>query len=322
MNSRVKQVRQTILTGIVFFIMSGAPSPNSGMADASPPLETLAGKRTLVIGKVTGNPKKLYRYLKPIADYVVAHMEDLGIREAKVLMAKTNSQMVSYFKQGKIDWLTETAFSAVYFHEKVEAEFLLKKWKKGVKEYHTIFFTRKDGPLNSLTDLKGKTIAFEDPGSTTAYYLPASILIGKGLKLVQLATIREKPPAEMVGYVFSHQEINTSTWVYRGLVAAGAFNNLDWNKDDHVRKVHKKEMKIIHKSRPFPRAIELVNKDLDPRIKARLKAVLLNCHNDPKARAALKAYQRTTKFEAIDADCRAALGEASRILKMVDSELN
>jgi phosphonate transport system substrate-binding protein len=319
MDHRVKQVRQTILAGIVFFIMTGASSPDPGIADTPSPL---AGKRTLVIGKVTDNPKKLYRYLKPIADYVAAHMEDLGIREAKVLMAKNNQQMVSYFKQGKIDWLTETTFSAVYFHEKAGAEFLLKKWKKGVNEYHTIFFTRKDSPINSLTDLKGKTIAFEDIGSTTAYYLPASLLIAKGLELVQLSTIREKPPADMVGYVFSHQEINISTWVYRGLVEAGAFNNLDWNKDDHVRKVYRKEMKIIHESRPFPRAIELVSKDLDPRIKARLKAVLLNAHNDHKASAALKVYQRTKKFEEIDADCRASLEEASRILKIVGSELN
>ncbi|WP_300675164.1 phosphate/phosphite/phosphonate ABC transporter substrate-binding protein [Desulfoluna sp.] len=275
-----------------------------------------------MIGKVTDNPKKMYRYLKPIADYVAAHMHDLGIREAKVLMAKNNEQMVSYFKQGKIDWLTETTFSAAYFHEKADAEFLLKKWKKGVGEYRTIFFVRKDSNINSLEDLKGKTIAFEDSGSTTAYYLPASLLIEKGLKLVQLASIREKPPADMVGYVFSHQEINTSTWVYRGLVEVGAFNNLDWNKDDHVRKVYRKEMKIIHESRPFPRAIELVNKDLDPKIRARLKEVLLNIHNDPKASAALKAYQRTKKFEEIDEDCRAFLEEASCLLKTVGSELN
>jgi len=104
-------------------------------------------------------------------------------------------------------------------------------------------------------------------------------------------------------------------------VDVGAFNNLDWNKDDHVRKVYRKEMKIIYKSRRFPRALELVRDDLDPRIKQRLKEVLLNSHNDPKAQKALSAYQKTKKFEELDDNSWAALEESRRILKIVRSEL-
>lgn len=282
---------------------------------------TLSREQILVIGKVTHDPKKLYRYLKPIVEYAASHMKVLGIRDVKVLMAKNNRQMVSYLRQGKVDWLTETAFSAVFFKEKAGAQYLLKKWKKGVAQYHTLFFVRKDSDIHTLSDLKGKTIAFEDRGSTSAYYLPASILIEQGLTLVQLATIRKTPPAAMVGYVFSEQEINTSTWVYRGLVDAGVFSNLDWNKDNHLRTVQKKEMRIIYESRPFPRAIELVRKNLDSRIKERLKDVLLNAHKDPGAKFALKAYQKTKKFETIDADCLKSLEKAGKILKMVHSEL-
>ncbi len=279
-------------------------------------------QQILVIGRVTEDPKSHYAILKPIADYVVAHMEDLGIREAKMLTAKDNLQMLNYFRQGRVDWVTETAFSAVYFQNKAKAQYLLKKWKKGVGKYHTIFFTRKDNDIRILSDLKGKTIAFEDLGSTSAFFIPASILIAKGLNLTQLATIWEKPPADMVGYIFSGQEINTSTWVYRGLVDVGALNNLDWNKEDHMYNVLKKEMKIIYESKPFPRAIELVREDLDPRIKKRLKSVLLNAHNDPEAKAALKAYQETKKFEEIDAECLESLKEADKILKIVHSELH
>lgn len=318
MSSDFRQSWKIILAGFVSLILLSAENHVSGTAAFAGPHTR---KQTLVIGKVTEDPQKLYRYLKPIADYAAAHMKDLGIREVKVLMAKNNRQMVSYFKQGKIDWLTETVASAVFFNEKVGAEFLLKKWKKGVAEYHTVFFTRKESDINTLSDLKGKTIAFEDPGSTSAYYVPASILIGEGLELVQLATIREKPPANMVGYIFSDREINTSTWVYRKLVDAGAFNNLDWDRDDHVRKVYQKEMKIIHESGPFPRAIELVRKDLNPRIKQRLKAVLLNAHNDPKAKAALKAYQETKRFEEIDSACLQSFDKIRKIAKTVHLEL-
>jgi phosphonate transport system substrate-binding protein len=104
----------------------------------------------LVIGKVTQNPKKQYKKLKPMVDYVVKQMKDLGISQTKVLMTKDNRQMVSYLKQGKVDWVTETAFSGVLFQEKAKAEILLRKWKKGVPEYHTVIFTRKDSGINKL----------------------------------------------------------------------------------------------------------------------------------------------------------------------------
>ncbi len=172
-----------------------------------------------------------------------------------------------------------------------------------------------------LDDLKGKTIAFEDPGSTSAYFVPASILIREGMKLVYLTSPREKPPANMVGYIFSKQEINSSTLVHKGLVDAGAFNNLDWDKDDHLPKAFRKDMKIFYKTKRFPRAVEVVRKDLDPSIKQRLKEILLNAENDPKAKKALRAYHKTKKFDELDGNTWAMLDEVRRIMKIVQSEL-
>ncbi len=278
-------------------------------------------KRSLVISKVSENPKKHYKYLKPIADYAARHMVDLGITDAKVLMARDNRQMISYLRQGKVDWITETPFSAVIFEQKGGAEILLRKWKKGVPEYHTVFFARKDSGIRTLSDLKGKTIAFQDPGSSTAYFIPASVLLREGLRLAQLAAPREKPSKDMVGYVFAGQEINISTWIYRGVVAAGAFNNLDWEKDDHVRMSFRKDMKIFHRTVPFPRALELVRKDLDPRIKQRLKEILLNAHMDPKANKILKAYQKTKKFDELDEISLVGLDDVRELLEIVQSEL-
>ena len=277
--------------------------------------------QTLVIGKVTKNPKKHYKKLRPIADYVVSHMEDLGITQAKVLMAKDNRQMISYLRQGRVDWVTDTPFTAVLFEEKAGAEILLRKWKKGVPDYHTIFFCRKESPIRTLDDLVGKTIAFEDPGSTTAYLVPAAALLQRGLKLTLLASPRERPPANMVGYAFSYQEINSSTWVYRGLVDAGAFNNLDWNSTDHSALAHQQEFRIFYRSKPFPRAIELARKDLDPRIKQRLKSILLNADTDPSAAAALKAYQKTQKFDELNAKSKAGMQEIRNVFRLVKEKL-
>ena len=278
--------------------------------------------RTLVIGKVSPNPKKHYRDLKPIADYVVSKMADLGYTRSKVLMAKDNRQMIRYLRRGKVDWVTETPFSSMILKEKAGAELLLRKWKKNVAEYHGVFFTRRDSGIQTLADLRGKTIAFEDPGSTSAFYIPADILIKQGMNMVELGSPRETPPADAVGYVFARAEINIATWVHKGIVDAGAYSNLDWHKEDHTPTSFRNDFIILQRSKNFPRAIELVRKDLPEAVKQRLKEVLLHAHEDPAAASALRAYQKTKKFDELDAGSLAALQETRSIMKRVDETLN
>ena len=279
-------------------------------------------ERTLVIGKVSANPKKHYRYLKPIAEYVAERMHDLGIDRVEVLMAKNNRQMVSYLKRGKVDWVTETVFSAIEFEDRAGAEMILLKHKKGVGEYRSVFFARKDSGIRSLADLKGKVVTFEDRGSTSSFYVPASILIDAGLELVELDSPRERIDGDAVGYVFANGEINMSTWVYKGLVDAGAFADLDWDKDDHMPTSFRGDLALFHESETYPRAIELVRKGLRPEVTERLKSVLLEAHRDPAAAAALKAYQRTSRFDPLDARIREQIDRARVVRRNLRESLD
>lgn len=255
---------------------------------------------TLVIGKVSSDPRKHYRYLKPMVDYAAAQMKDLGIRNGSVLMARDNAQMMDFLRQGKVDWITETAYSSLLYEQHNIAEILLRKWKKDAAQYHTIFFARKESPIQSLADLRGKVLALEDPGSTTAFFDPLMCLIQDGVDFQRLSNFRQRPAAGKVGYVLSRQEINSSVWVHKGLVDAAAFNNQDWNKSDHMYKNMRDDLKIFHRSAPIPRAFELVRTTLRPAIKERLKSVLLKAHLDKNARKALQSYQETRQFDELE----------------------
>jgi len=288
-----------------------------GIATAEEPVSSSDSGRILVVGKVSDNPRKHAGFLKPIGEYVATRMEDLGVTGYKILMARDNAQMMSYLREGRVDWVTETAFSAAIFARETGAEPLVRKWKKGVAEYHTVFFTRHDSGLTNLSDLRGKVIAFEDPGSTSAFYIPTAMLISEGLELVKLTSPRERPPEDKVGFVFSNEEVNSSTWVHKGLVDAAAFSNLDWEKDDHTYVAMRKDLKIFEQSLDFPRAIEMVRPGLEPEIKARLRELLLSAHLDPDASNALRAYQKTARFDEITPAIAASLDEAQRIADIV-----
>lgn len=272
-------------------------------------------KGTLVIGRVSDNPKKHYKRLEPMVAYVVSHLKDLGITRYGILMAKNNQEMIEYLKEGKVDWITETPFSALIFCEETGAEIMVRRWKKGVPDYYSVIFTRNDSGIESLKDLKGKKIAFEDPGSTTSYYVPMAMLKKAGLDPIELASPREKPPADGVGYVFAGRDINITAWVYKGLVDAGAYGNSDWENPDDCPPAFKKDLKIIHQTKPFPRAMEIIRKGVDPEIKKRIKEILLNAHKDPRAKKALKAYRKTTRFDKFTGKAKEQLEVVRQLLE-------
>lgn len=271
-------------------------------------------KETLVFGKASRNPKKHYRAFKPMIDYAVLQMKDLGIRAAKVLLAKDNRQLIRYLRQGKVDWVTETPFSAIQFEEQAGAEILLRRWKGGVAKYNSVFVTQKGSNIKSIADIKGRTIAFEDEGSTSSFLIPYYYIKKAGLELIQLETPRETAPSGKVGYIFAGQEINMTTWLHKRLIDAVAYSNLDWIKKDHTPAVFKKDFRIFYQTQSFPRAVEMVRKGIDPRIRKRLKKILTNVHKDPKAKRILLRYQKTSKFDELDGQAWAAMEEVRRIV--------
>ena len=72
----------------------------------------------LVLGRVSDDPKSHYDQLKPLLDYVVPRMASVGIRSGRILMAKDAQQMGSYLRRGRVDWVTETAGTAMARKEK------------------------------------------------------------------------------------------------------------------------------------------------------------------------------------------------------------
>jgi len=279
-------------------------------------------KKTIVIGCVSDNPKKHYKKFKPMADYLAEGLKDLGIDEGRILLAADADQMARYMREGKVDLVSESAFMASYLRDNADAEPLLVTWRKGVPEYHTVFFVRVGSGINKLSDLMGKTIAFEDIRSTSAYMIPASILMRESLQLVQLDSPRDTPPPDKVGYVFSGEEINSTMLVHKGIVQAAAFSNLDWASDDDLPKAIRNDMKIIYKTNSFPRAIEIVRKDLDPDVKQRIKTLLLDAHKQPDAASVLMSYQKVMQFTLLDESAHEGLDEVAKLAAIVRNGTN
>lgn len=280
-----------------------------------------APAETLTIGRVSENPAKHYKELKPLLDYVVSHLKDVGITDGQVVMAPDKEGMIKLLKEKKVDWITHSVFPALKYAQETGAEIALRSWREGVPTYYAVIFARKDSGINSLHDAKGKKIAFEHSGSTSAYFVPAAILRKDGFELVELSSPREKAPPGKIGYVFAGDELNITTWVHRGLTDLGAYHNQNWEDAQQNPNGMRKDLKAIYRGKPLPRMVEVVRKDLDPRVKARLIEVLLKANQDPAAQEALQAYAHTTKFDEFKGDAKIGLEEVKQLMQFVGGDV-
>jgi phosphonate transport system substrate-binding protein len=275
----------------------------------------------LVLGRISDDPKAHYEQLKALLDYLVPRMKDVGIREGRILMAKDAQQMASYLRRGRVDWVTETSGTAMLLRQRAGARPLLLTERDGTSHYHSVFFARRDSGIRSLDDLRGHSIAFQRPTSTSAYFVPAAELLRRGNTLEMLLSPTDKLDSSVVGYVFARSELNISTWVHKRLVDAGTMSNLDWDNPRRMPTAFRRDLQVIGKSEDVPRALELVRDDLDPKVEARLRELLCDAAGDPDASEALLRFFMTTRFMPIDPASQRALDRLSAGVGRVRAEV-
>lgn len=275
----------------------------------------------LVIGRISDDPKAHYEQLKPLLDYVVPRMANVGIREGRILMARDVQQMNSYLRRGRVDWVTETPGTGMLLRQGSGAKPLLLTERDGVSRYTTVFFARRDSGIESLKDMRGRSVAFQNPYSTSAYYVPAAELLDHGLNLEILLSPMDRPEAGQVGYLFARTELNIATWVHKRLVDVGVMSNLDWQNPQRVPAAFRGDLRIVHETPAYPRALEMVRGDLDPKVAARLREVLMEASRDPDAREALLRFFKTTRFMPLDDNADHALDYIGEGVKRIRAEV-
>jgi phosphonate transport system substrate-binding protein len=254
--------------------------------------------RVLVLGQVSDRPGKDYEQLRPMADYAAQQLAPLGISSAEVRLFPQAADLVAAMRRGEVDWVTETPFTAARLVHEAGARLLLRKWKRGQREYQSIIYTRLGSSVRSLDDLVGQTITFEHADSFSSYYLPRRLLEQRGMVLSPMKDLQQLPVPGRVSYMFSRNERNNALWVHKSLIVAGALSSSDWNDPARVPPALRDELRIIFRSPSYPRALELVSAGLAPELVAALRDLLL--HMTPaNAPELMAAYEKTTGFEPI-----------------------
>ncbi|WP_184408070.1 phosphate/phosphite/phosphonate ABC transporter substrate-binding protein [Xanthomonas sp. 3075] len=280
-----------------------------------------APSSVLVLGRISDDPATHYDQLKPLLDYVVPRMREVGIRRGEILMAPDARQMSSYLRRGRVDWVSETTGAAMLLEQRGSARPLVMSERGGVREVNTVFFVRRDSPIQSLRQLRGHTLALQDASSTTGYLMPMLELMRSGISCDVLLSPDDTRVLGSVGYLVVGSTLNIASLVHKRMIDAGAFSNLDWDDERHLPAAFKRDFRIVHRSASLPRAVEMVREGMDPAVERRLRAVLLQAASDPKAAPALKRFFDTTAFHPLDDASRQRLQALSAEVQRVRSRV-
>ncbi len=232
--------------------------------------------------------------LAPFQEHLKRSLAAKGFRvEVELRIFPTYGEGIDALVEGTVDFSRLGPVSYVLSKErKPDIRLLAMESNEGSKRFNGVISVRKDSPIRSVEDLRGKTVAFGDRRSTTGRFLSQAALVRAGIRAPDLA-----------GYAYLGRHDKVVFAVGAGNYDAGASNENSFHKYA--------EQKGLRKLMEFPCVTKpwVARAGLDPALFDALRESLLEL-SDPRI---LGPISRSGFLPAEDADydlIREAMEEA------------
>jgi len=299
-----RAVRGASLAAAVSAALAGTPALPAGPRSPAP----------IHFGVIAEEPNEPGHMLDVYGDLLARLRERLapaGLPVGELVIARDLDDLSQRIVEGEVDFVIETVFPTLVLQERSRLlEPALVVARHGQRQYHSVFFTRRDAPIRRLSDLRGRTLVLQTLRSTSAFALPKAELARAGLALVAA----DDPHAGRgdVRYVLALAEINQAIWVLRGKGDAGAFNEANWAA---VPEKIRSQLRVFHETRPIVRGLLSFRTSLAARARTQVEEVLLTLDAGEAGRAALDRAAGITRIERLTPADRRELREWAAILR-------
>jgi phosphonate transport system substrate-binding protein len=229
----------------------------------------------LVPEKNVFEQRKRYKY---ITDYLSTKMDMNFIVE---IMANYGD-ISEAFIEGKADAGFFGSFSYVLTHSKAGIEPLVRPvWPNNNSTYRGYVFVRKDSNIQTVKDMKNKSLVLVDKATTAGYIFQLFYFKYYGINNIEDYFSR-------ISFANSH---DAAAWaVYAGEADIGGAKNHIFNGLMEEYPDFKEQMVVLFESPEVPSNGLAVRKDLNPAIKLRIKTLLLSLHESPEGQETLKNF--------------------------------
>lgn len=200
---------------------------------------------------------------RPLANYLAAQLK----RPVELRTVDSWEGLAKSLAAGETDIALMGPWGYVLANNEAGAQVVSTILYDDKPEYFAIMVTHPNSGIKTVADLKGKTFAFGDKGSTSGYLIPLHYFMTQGIN-----------PATYFGKVLhtKHQAIETQ--VAQGVLDAGADYNRNRNAMIAQGLIKASQSVVIWQSAPLPNDAVAVSKTLfaDKALVARLQTALIS----------------------------------------------
>jgi phosphonate transport system substrate-binding protein len=225
-------------------------------------------------------------YYHELLEYIA---EKLG-REIQLVQRKTYGEINQLISAGQIDLAFICSGPYAGGREKFGFEALAMPRVRGSHLYQSYLIVNKEGPIQTLADLRGRTFAFTDEESNTGKLVPTYWLGLEG----------EKPEDFFGKTIYTYSHDNSIMAVAKSLVDGAAVNGQVWEYYQHRDPVFTAKTRVIRKSEPFGNPPVVASSHLPVQMKEHMRDLLYNMHQDPQGEKILKKLMIDRFIEPIE----------------------
>lgn len=243
------------------------------------------------------SPTELQRKFKPLGE----HLErKLGMK-VEFIPVTDYAASVEALVNKKVDmvWFGGFTFVQARIRSNDGVEPLVQRVED--EQFKSVFITPVGSGIEKLADLKGKSVAFGSPSSTSGHLMPRSYLLEAKVD-----------PDRDLRVSFSGAHDATALAVAGGRVAAGALNISVWEKMVAEKRVDASKVRVFYTTPPYYDYNWTVRKDMDPALRAKLLDAFVSLDPARPEDKQILDLQRATRFIPTKASNYASIETAAR----------
>ena len=272
--------------------------------------------RAIVVADISDDPAGKIERFQPLADYLGRNLAEFGITHGEVKIASDMETMIVWMKTGQVDLFYDSPFPAMMISDGSGAQPIMRRWKDGVSEYHSVFFARADSHLTELADLQGQVIGFEEPFSTSGYMLPLAHLKEAGFKVEELSSRQATPAADTIGYVFTGDDDNTVQWVLGEQLTAGV---TDSEKFAEIPGETRQQLVVLAETEAVARQVVLARPDMDPAMIEAVQTLMADL-NETTAGQEILITLKTDQFDMFPDGAESTFTRMHQLFELIQAE--
>jgi phosphonate transport system substrate-binding protein len=255
------------------------PAPPAGPRYSDTPAQSGAKVYRLAVHPLH-NPTRLLQAYQPLADALGEGLADVRI---EVEASRDYAEFERKLHERGPDLVLPNPWQAL---EAMKTGYGVLAMAGDTADFKGVFIVRKDSPIRTPADLKGRTLAYPSPTALAACIMPQWYLHQQGLDVVRDMTHR---------YVGSQESAIMNAFL--GQADVGVTWPPPWRAFQRQYPDKAAELKVLWQTPPLINNAFMARDDLPPALRAHLRAKLLTLHESPAGRAIL-AGMETARFHA------------------------